>query len=318
MSNLILFLKNATFTLNSHSSPSHTGTIEAPELFDGLSVSSDLQDKYVKLLEKSEVVLAIRHPHLIIPSMMHADPPHLVLTSDSISLGPAHDRRSYQPPLRRFWLSAFVPDDYWHHLFGKITVDSRIERTLPRDAATGGGEVGRGGLNWLFWATGMAYTWRGRLLLVVKQQRNEGALHGEEVRIEVHVHTPEWVTLSNEVGGRDPGHTLPLATHLLVMVSHHVVSLALEWFPGMLLGHPTPSVYVPCWKCYEAMDCTTITKGGSPARDDFIFYHNQTMVHCFDVDQCVPPAVLGRELMCVFHNGLEVMDMVPDLVSFGH
>ena len=265
------------------------------------------------------MALVVQQRYLIVPSMVHPNPPSVVLTSDSISLGPGSPpncHESYHPPLRRFWLSAFVPKDYWHHLFGRVAMDSYIDRLLPRNDVTGGGrDEGGEGFNWLFWATGMAYVWRGRTLLVIKQQINEEALHGEEVRIEVHVHTPWWVALSNEVQGRDPGHTLSLATHLLVMVSHHVVSLALGWFPGMLLGHPTPSAYVPCWKCYEAVDCTTITEGNPPpAGDDFI-YHNQTMVHCFDVDQCVPPAVLGRELMCVFHNGLQVRDMVPDLVS---
>ena len=294
----------------------HTGVVEVSKLFEAQSITPILEEKCIQLLEKFEVALKINQWYLVIPSMMLTECPSTTIDSSNYILpSSARDYRLYQPPLRRFWLSAFVPSNYWHHLFCKIATDQRIEE-LVHSCCAGATCEGSKRLNWSFWATGMAYTLRGRTLFIVKQQRNEEASHGEEFRIEAHVYTPEWVALSSEGGrgGKDPGHVLPLVTNLLVVVSQHILVLALDWFPGMLLGHPKPSTYVPCWKCYEAVDCTTATVGDPPMGDDFI-YHNQTMVHCFDVDQCVAPAVLGKELTCVFHNGLEVLDMVPDLVS---
>ena len=288
-----------------------TGVVEVSRLFEDQSITPDLKDKYIQLLEKFEVAFKVNQRYLIVPSMMRTDCPSMIAASDTILPSSNRDYRFYQPPLRRFWLSTFVPQNYWHHLFCRVAADQHIEGLVPRDKGVGEDSEG---LNWLFWATGMAYTLRGRTLLIIKQQRNEEAYHGEEFRIEVHIYTLEWAALSNELQGKDRANVLPLATNLLVMLSQHVVFLALEWFPGMLLGHPKPSAYVPCWKCYEALDCTTIAEGDSPVGDDII-YHNHAMVHCFEVDKCVTPAVLGRELMCVFHNGLEVVDMVPDLVS---
>ena len=288
--------------------------VEVSKLFEAQSITPLLKDKYVQLLEKFEVALQVTQKLVIVPSMMLSQIEYPLAQCPAVDTSDITQDLPHPPQrtLRRLWLSDYVPEAFWPRLICRVAVDQNVCRLV----GTVTGSEGSEGLNWVPWKTGVAYVCAGRTLLVVKQQANEEGGGAGQFRIEAHVYTPEWVALSSEGGrgGKDPGHVLPLVTNLLVVVSQHILVLALDWFPGMLLGHPKPSTYVPCWKCYEAVDCTTATVGDPPAGDDFIF-HNQTMVHCFDVDQCVAPAVLGKELTCVFHNGLEVLDMVPDLVS---
>ena len=128
-------------------------------------------------------------------------------------------------------------------------------------------------LNWTPWKTGMAFSYRGRTLLIVRQVSNEPckSFHDKfphknirllppKHRIEIHIYTNEWVTLSNELlyvnstFSLENFECLPgLATKLLVMITGHVKTLALSWFPGMLSFPKGRSfiTYIPCWKCYS-------------------------------------------------------------------
>ena len=123
-------------------------------------------------------------------------------------------------------------------------------------------------LNWTPWKTGMAFSYRGRTLLVMKQVSNipsdefldkwemKAHLLKSKYRIEIHIYTNEWITLSNELmelNSQENFECIPgLATKLLVMITGHVKALALSWFPGMLIfpSGRTFVTYVPCWKCY--------------------------------------------------------------------
>ena len=112
----------------------------------------------------------------------------------------------------------------------------------------------------------MAFSCRGRTLMVMKQEPNEPSEEFLEewqmklaplkskYRIEVHIFTNEWLTLYNEVNqGSSSSNCVPgLATKLVVMVTAHLKALT-GWFPGMLVC-PSPSqpfvTYMPCWKCH--------------------------------------------------------------------
>ena len=157
------------------------------------------------------------------------------------------------------------------------------------------------GLNWTPWKTGMAFSYRGRTLMVMKQASNEPCdefleawqlrlrLLKAKHRIEVHIYTNEWVALINELLELNsqsfslenlecvPG----LATKLMIMVTAHVRALAVSWFPGMMVAVPTsrssmsslssaasgaggtPFVtYMPCWKCYAEVGSSNSLSGG--------------------------------------------------------
>ncbi len=99
------------------------------------------------------------------------------------------------------------------------------------------------------------------------------SLEPAKYRIEVHIYTNEWVSLTNELLELNSQHSLPLdnferipglATKLLIMVTGHVKDLALSWFPGMLKGSPSqPFVtYLPCWKCYAEIGSPKPLNGG--------------------------------------------------------
>ena len=123
-------------------------------------------------------------------------------------------------------------------------------------------------LNWTPWKTGIVFAFRGRTLLVIKQAINKPGDNFQETwgdriqplqaeyRIEVHIYTNEWVTLSIELSQLDlpslPLERIPgLATKLLVMLTGHVKTLATTYFSGMLSLPPSGmfTTYMPCWKC---------------------------------------------------------------------
>lgn len=137
-------------------------------------------------------------------------------------------------------------------------------------------------LNWSPWKTGMAFSYRGRTLMVMKQVTNEpcgdfadqwgkklAQLLTSKYRIEVHIYTNEWATLSNELlelnsHNFDFGCIPGLATKLLIMMTAHVKALALSWFPGMLkVPSSSPFItYMPCWKCYAEIGSPRLFSGG--------------------------------------------------------
>ena len=119
-------------------------------------------------------------------------------------------------------------------------------------------------------------------------------------RIEIHVYTNEWVTLTNELlslnSQTESFECIPgLATKLLVMVSRHVISLALNWFPGMLAcssqAEDKPPTYMPCWKCYsEIGTANLLDKGTVGVKYKFPFTICLRTVHCLK----------GSSFSCVF------------------
>ena len=185
-------------------------------------------------------------------------------------------------------------------------------------------------LNWLPWKTGIAFAHRGITLFVVKQQNNISEDHlitGTPVhplpgrfRVETHVYTPEWVKLAEQLLACDRcSYTvdcLPaLATRLLVLSVKHITSLAMDWFPGMLTSTLPArlTTYAPCWKCFAELEVDKINDVA--ALSGTCIFKNVQPVHCFNMDDCILPAVQQRDLACAIHRNIRVAHMAPDLVS---
>ena len=180
--------------------------------------------------------------------------------------------------------------------------------------------------DWIPWKTGIARTHQESTLVVVKQEENKDGkeklkwIQGS-VRIEVHIHVPEWIRLAKEHGEEnsflnDPKYVHSLATSLTVMISQHVRALGNDWFPGMFL---TPSsqhgftTYMPCWKCFAQPETDTTYQppklpGGYIALDE-------KPVFCFIFEECIVLAVQQKDMECPVHGFMEVVQIAPDLVS---
>ena len=99
-------------------------------LFSQRDIPETLKDKYISLLEKFEVALTIKRRHVIIPSLMPdsaqypktTDVLHDYILEESMSAIEA----CYQPPLRRFWVSNYIPDGFWPRLICRIANDQQI------------------------------------------------------------------------------------------------------------------------------------------------------------------------------------------------
>lgn len=164
---------------------------------------------------------------------------------------------------------------------GYMHSDSPITspQSLPRSTTTDSLMQGRHWhvLNWTPWQTGIAFAYRGRTLLVIKQVGREacdrelpkaGHFLEYKYRIEVHIYMHEWQKLIGDLmvlgelesPPEDFEHLPGLATKLLVMVTSHVHGLAQEFFCGMLIspsrGEPQFITYLPCWKCYAKIEAS--------------------------------------------------------------
>ncbi len=117
--------------------------------------------------------------------------------------------------------------------------------------------------NWKPWKTGVAYLYKGRPMMVLKQDTNEPCEElaqrwGTEVnfkstkyRIEVHIYVNEWVTITKELMDSHIESIPGLATKLLIMVTRRINALAQKWFKDMIEGtDDQPCITFPCWKCY--------------------------------------------------------------------
>ena len=181
--------------------------------------------------------------------------------------------------------------------------------------------------DWIPWKTGIACTQQERTLVVITQEENKDGGKDEpkciqgSVRIEVHIHVPEWIELAKEHGEdnislNDPNYVHSLATSLIVMISQHVKALGSDWFPGMFL---TPSsqhgftTYMPCWKCYAQLE------GGDnwqpPNLPGRYIAQDEKPVYCFIFEECIVPAVQQKDMQCPAHGFMKVVQIAPDLVS---
>jgi hypothetical protein len=98
-------------------------------LFSQRSIPEKLRDKYISLLEKFEVALTIKRRHVIIPSLMPDSAQYPKTTDvlrDWMEASISTIEACYQPPLRRFWMSNYIPDGFWPRLICRIANDQQI------------------------------------------------------------------------------------------------------------------------------------------------------------------------------------------------
>ena len=81
-------------------------------------VSDDLKEKLKYLLEKFELALTVDNKHIIVPSLM----------SDEMPSGFDQSNSDAYPPLRRVWLSDYIPDGFWPRLMCRIVKDHHISK----------------------------------------------------------------------------------------------------------------------------------------------------------------------------------------------
>jgi hypothetical protein len=135
------------------------------------------------------------------------------------------------------------------------------------------GRTRRKNLIWTLWQTGLAFSYKGRTLMVMQQVSNEPSqkfrfepqTHQISTlkRIEVSIYHNELIILVNKLLDLNEAFTFPesiieLATKLLIMLSAHVEEVALSWFNGMLRRPPGDGIpfftYIPCWKCNAGIE----------------------------------------------------------------
>ena len=104
------------------------------------------------------------------------------------------------------------------------------------------------------------------------------------------------------------------------MVKKHIESLVGDWFSGLFLGSKigkfnVPS-FTPCWKCLE-MACPLSPEKNLKVHGlkNIISLDNHP-VYCFTLEECIGPASRYEEIIsCPFHEELELVHVMPDLVS---
>ena len=109
--------------------PPPPGVAEVRELFSQGDIPHSLKEKYIHLLEKFEVALKINRRQVIIPSLMPETtvyPKTNDILSDITSTLSCSIDEHYHPPLRRFWLSNYIPDGFWPRLICRIATDQQI------------------------------------------------------------------------------------------------------------------------------------------------------------------------------------------------
>ena len=108
------------------------GISQVDTLLAQCGVPEILQPIYISLLEKFEVAMVTNQQHIIIPSLMPAEAELPNHDKQALILSTIDD--CYQPSLRRFWHSDYIPDGFWPRLICRIVKDfhiSRVNQCLP-------------------------------------------------------------------------------------------------------------------------------------------------------------------------------------------
>ena len=103
---------------------------EVNRLFSQLEIPQTIKDKYINLLEKFEVAFTIKGQRVIIPSLL-PDSVSFSKTNDiltDVTMATSFDM-CYQP-LRRFWVSEYIPDGFWPRLICRIVNDQQIRKVF--------------------------------------------------------------------------------------------------------------------------------------------------------------------------------------------
>ena len=256
-----------------------------------------------------------------------------------VLLSLAHDD-FYQPPIRRFWFSNYIPEGFWPRLICRIMKDYQIKSVLSQYSSQINEHTP---LEWTIWRGGMVFTSRGRTIVVLRIVQNPTeafSINGKTIkpveaahRIEAHVYIPEMIRVMQEMllvshpgeeviqGEEDvekqiliPFNATGHATRIMVAVSNHIISLS-SWFNGMVMNQPSMiNGYLPCWKCFAGIEGKAPVNSGRPFKGEFVII-NDVPSYCLSFNECIVPACTEQDLSCVAHGALKVVHMAPDLVS---
>lgn len=102
------------------------GVANIETLFSEYKEPRHLQEKYICLLEKFDVVQNLGDNQVIIPTLM-PESAHYPDTKDVFS-DIELSMSSFQPPLRRIWFSNFIPNGFWPRLVCRIATDKQIDK----------------------------------------------------------------------------------------------------------------------------------------------------------------------------------------------
>lgn len=183
----------------------------------------------------------------------------------------------------------------------------------------------------------MAFVSRGRTLVVIRQcksTRQESELSSSlpkpltgSLRLDIHIYVPEMIQVLQELvslGTLDEDVSNPFAimghaTHLLVAISNHILSLD-SWFNSMLIPPQGGTFedlpnggYSPCWKCYAEISASETPP--NPLQGKLILGDGGNPIFSFGFNECIAPASQEDDLRCPFHGHLKVVHIAPDLVS---
>ena len=214
-----------------------TGRISIKELFEQqfLDCSDpEISESYLQLLQKFELALQLNKWEVLIPSFLPEDVsfPKPDENLSDVFMSETHDD-FYQPPLRRFWFSSYVPEGFWPRLICRVYKDHQVNSVLSRYMSGGSGSS-RMYIEWRTWKTGMVFTSRGRTLVALKLLKNEesftksvrdggtGDSPQEEApgnvppvslikgmfRIEMHIFVPEMINIMRELMETSISHRL--------------------------------------------------------------------------------------------------------------
>lgn len=291
----------------------------------------ELSHSYLQLLQKFELALKLNEHTVLIPSLLPEDTGQDLLSLlPNESLQDVHRDELYQPTIRRFWLSNYIPEGFWPRLICRVYKDQLINSTLA--LYIGYHESSSQTVDWNTWKKGMVFHARGRTLVylsLVENQTDDEFLQGK-YRIEMSIYVPEMVSNMYEIQDEaelslladrnspsesnaqcdgNPYTVTSHATRLMVAISNHVVSLS-TWFNGMVSGDPNG--YSPCWKCCGGLD----EENGKPPKELMggVISRNSRTVFSLSTEKCIVPACQGKPLICPAHKELKAIHQTPDLV----
>lgn len=157
-----------------------------------------------------------------------------------------------------------------------------------------------------------------KVLFVLKQEINEGcpteSRLSRKLRVDLHTYFHDFdVKVAAETEEDKQFYIHGLLTRLLVNISQHIELLTKRWFPGLFEEQGT---LVPCWKCYEGIACN-----GPLDTQDFEASNLQSIlvdrksVFCFVLEENIVKVAQGKHVECPLHGILEILHIMPDLVS---
>ena len=316
------------------------GSVDMKDLF---TESEDLQafkDECINLLSKFDIALRLKNDRLLVPSLLHVDPPSSLPTciSDNNQLlngtYSSNEETIVYPPLWKIWFSKFIPIGFWPRLICRLTTNQNINTILKLvflllvDDCNAHSSKDDMFLPWTLWRSGLALTCKNILLLEVKEVLNNSKLNENtstsvsdcQFRVEVCVNIPGWVTVIKSQDNTADQDIVGPATSVMVEIVKHISSLATDWFPGMFDGYFVEGqvpCYVPCWKCcYQS-------SGDDAEGQETHLEHNITIVtikmeghtvHCWEFYNIITPAIKGKSIWCDLHRSIDPRQLTPELV----